>query len=1159
MTCLELYLFGPPRILLDGVPVELGRRKAVALLAYLALSGKPHSRASLAALLWAEHEPARAYAYLRRTLWELTRTLGPDWMTTTREQIHLPSHPDLWIDVAAFRDALEECGLTREGDLGANRPCLDQLVGAASLFQDNFLAGFTLPDAPAFDQWQLAEESELRLGLALCLRRLIEGYRLQADWATALGYARRWLEIEPYEEAAHRELMRLYVAAGQRTAALRQYEECRQMLAREFGLEPQPETTALFESIRSQSAGPFEPEQTSATPGEIGTGSGVVYSLPAQLTPFVGRRGELSEVSALLQDAGVRLVTITGPGGIGKTRLAIQAAVEAAPAFQDGAVFVGLAALTSSDALVAAISRLLNFSFPEQGGAPRRQLIDSLRRKHLLLVLDNFEQLIDEESVDFCLELAAAAPEVKLLITSRTSLNVRGEHLYPLSGMSLPEANQEWTNTQELAGYSAIQLFVQSAQRMHAGFELTPANLNAVVEICRLAQGMPLAIELAAAWLPMLTPEEIVVEIRRCLDFLETEMRDIPERQRSLRAVFNSTWEALNESGQQIFQRLSVFQGGFSREGAWAVAGATLRDLVILSNQSLVRREGDDRYAIHELLRQFAAEKLEADPELASEVRRLHGESYAAFLERLGNQLRGPEQKRAYILGDQEVENIRSAWVWAAEQGRVDLLDRGLSGFFDYMDFRMQGRELDRLLDLAIQVAEAGFPARGHRLLFVKLVVLRARSFSEFVSSRPVAWLRPAVEIVRELKAEAELGWWFAFLAAGFAWSVDPHEGMEMLRQAQDLLREAGDDWGVAFTLLNLGQLRWKLGETEQPRAMLLEAERLFREMGDYRHLGTVYTVLGILATRAADFAEARRLHQHALDMFDEIGDLGSRGDTLEQMGHNELNLGDYEQAAALFKLARQANEKLGRDSIAWGMLSWESIALARLGELKQAEELRREMLRFATAGEDPTGQTWGHWELGELLRLQGDFEAARSEYEASRRFFEYNTLFSLDPFYHRGLGEIALATGDLEAARQEFRKSLEFARRDYHFWAEAYALGGLARAESGLGQAGEALSLGRQAVLLAGGQGDRGLLLHNLEALAEVYTAVGRPADEVALGVELAAFVSQHQATWQESRDRAAHILSSTAARLPSEQLKEASGRARSRTLEEMAAFVVE
>ncbi|MGH8631367.1 MAG: ATP-binding protein, partial [Burkholderiales bacterium] len=357
-------------------------------------------------------------------------------------------------------------------------------------------------------------------------------------------------------------------------------------------------------------------------------------NLPTPPTPLIGRERELAEMARLLGDPQCRLLTLAGPGGIGKTRLAIEAADHQREAFADGAHFVSLAPIRSAEFIVPAIADAIGFAFY---GAedPKAQLLNYLSGKAPLLVLDNLEHLL--EGVALLAEILERGPAVKLLATSRERLNLHGEWVLDIQGLPFPDE----AGSAEVEGYSAVALFVQTARRAHVDFVLAAEERPAVARICRLVEGMPLGIELAAAWVRTLSCREIAQEIERNLadprqgmDFLAASMRDVPERHRSIRAAFDHSWNLLSAEEQQVMRQLSVFRGGFRREAAEQVAGATLPLLSALVDKSLLRRTEAGRFDLHELVRQYAAAQLQADPQDEFVTCERFSHYYAVWLQR---------------------------------------------------------------------------------------------------------------------------------------------------------------------------------------------------------------------------------------------------------------------------------------------------------------------------------------------------------------------------------------------------------------------------------------------------------------------------------------------------------------------------------------------
>lgn len=478
----------------------------------------------------------------------------------------------------------------------------------------------------------------------------------------------------------------------------------------------------------------------------------VPNNLPRQLTEFVGRDKELAEVTRLLRET--RLLTIQAPGGAGKTRLAMQAAAELTAEHPDGVFFIGLADITSDGDIVQAVSESLGLGLSSDEDL-KTQLLTYLANKRQLLIFDNFEHL--RESAGILTEILRVAPEVTALVTSRAKLNLMGETVLTLGGLETT-----WTTPEEAFQTSGVKLFLDGAARSHPGYMLDGANLDAVAEILQLTGGMPLAILLAAAWVDMLSVREIAAEIARSLDFLETEIADIPDRHRSVRAVFDYSWSTLSQDERTIFAALSVFRGGFTREAAHEVVGASLRHLANLAGKSLVISSPDTgRYAVHELLRQFAEEELLLDQERAHEVRAAHAAFYAAVMDDATASIFRCDQRLMASTVERDIDNIRVAWRHYLATNNPAAIRRFVPAFYLLYEFR-------------------GWYRAGLAL------------FGEVVEAFDEALTDPAAAVARGL-ARAAQAWYLALLG-------QPDVGMATVASALETMGEAGeviDDWIV--------------------------------------------------------------------------------------------------------------------------------------------------------------------------------------------------------------------------------------------------------------------------------------------------------------------------------------------------------------------------
>ena len=602
MEELQLNLLGGLQIALGGAPLtDFISTKVPALLSYLTVTARPHSRLGLASLLWGNAPEANARKSLSMALSNLRRQAGP-YLDITRQAISFNREPPYWLDVAHFCQRVSEA-LDQQETVPAEE-LVTSLAAAAELYSGDFLEGFFVRDAPAFEEWALAQREWLRQLALQVFHTLSALYTAQGEHAVAIEYTGRLLAIEPWQEESHRQLMQLLALSGHRSAALTQYETCCRILADELGIEPEEETTTLYEAIKEGRLTLPKPKPP------------LLHNLPSQTTPLIGRGEEMVQIMDRLEDPNYRLISLIGGGGGGKTRLAVAVAEQSNDRFTHGVWFVPIADLAkpemlksrnkSTEGILAlAVADSLGFAFPGKD-EPIAQLVEYLRNKEMLLILDSLELLL-EEGVGFVQEILRQAQAVTLLITSRERLNLQAEYAMRIEGLPLPDTD----NDPSAATCSSVRLFVERADRTPRGFELDRTNLPAVVEVCRLVDGLPLGIELAAAWAGGLSPTEIANRIQQNLDFLTTSMRDIPARHRSMRAVLESSWLSLTDEEQETLAQLSIFLGEFDKEAMQAVTLSTHSQLAVLLDKCVLRRSAGGRFGMHHLMRMFAAEKLE--------------------------------------------------------------------------------------------------------------------------------------------------------------------------------------------------------------------------------------------------------------------------------------------------------------------------------------------------------------------------------------------------------------------------------------------------------------------------------------------------------------------------------------------------------------------
>jgi predicted ATPase/transcriptional regulator with XRE-family HTH domain len=696
-----------------------------------------------------------------------------------------------------------------------------------------------------------------------------------------------------------------------------------------------------------------------------------VSDLPIPATPLVGRESELAALGQLLRDPQCRLLTIVGPGGIGKTRLAIEAATRHQELFPDGACFVPLASLDSPAFLVSAIADALQLVL--QGHVePRAQLLGHLRGKRALLVLDNVEHLL--AGVGLFGELLECAPSAKLLVTSRERLNLHGEWVFEVQGLPVPSPDQ----AEYAEEYSAVALFVQSAQRAQAGFELRTEERPSVVRICRAVEGMPLAIELAAAWVSLLSCREIAEEIERGLDFLTTTMRDVPERQRSLRAAFDHSWSLLSVNERRVLVGLAVFQGGFGREAAEQVAGATLPILLALACKSLVRRVENERYDLHQVVRQYALLHLESDAQ-SEAVRERHAGFYLALLSDREAALKGAAQGEALQELTDEIGNVWAAWTWAVERGKFALLGQALRCFGWFHEMRGWFREGIERLDQVVQALrvspedEGWQEVLGRALAQQGLLLFRQGRFD-----RAQAVFEESLAILRPLGDPDPLLDPLTFSGIIMFLNGETERAQSLVGESLACARVANDPWFEAYGLYNQGSIAaLLLNRQSVAYEEMLEGLKIWRMLGDRRMTALGLNWISPTVIKLGRYGEAEAYLQESLALCRQVGDRWGMGTAYRHLGLAALAQGNLAQAQALL---RQSLDQFAGFITGWDVaqsLIYLAEATAAAGDRSEGRRTYLKALHLSTEAQAACQVLDILAGLADLLARAGDAERA--------------------------------------------------------------------------------------------------------------------------------------------------------------------------------------
>ena len=827
---LRVYLLGPLRIERDGVAFSLSRRKVEALLAYLLRHPEPQTRDYLATLFWGDSSDAQARHSLRTALATVRKEVAADLLLADRDQVQLNPDFACWVDLHTLLAVEQELDTI----------AIDLLLAKVALWQGDLLTGF-------YEDWIVLEREHYRERLLKLCLQATQTLRARSEYTQAIAVAQRVLTLDPANEHAHQHLMFCYMAAGDRPAALRQYELCERLLEEELDVPPQPETTALYHWIRQQSS------EAAATAARI-------TNLPIPLTSFVGRTDATAAVKRLLTPIGgkTRLLTLTGAGGSGKTRLAIQVATDLIDRFADGVWWVELAALTEGEQVARAVAKALGVTERPQEPAVQ-SVVNFLGEKQLLLVIDNCEHVI-AASAQLAVELLSRCPHLQILTTSREALNVAGEMIWQVPTLGLP-IPQQVVLTDLLLQFECIRLFVERASAVQPGFHLTLENAPAVVNICTQLDGIPLAIELAAACTDSLTLDEIATHLNDRFRLLAWNQQAALPRHQTLRAAIEWSDNLLSTTERALLYRLAVFAGSWTVEAAVAICGPGVgkqgvtvpevgRLLLRLVDKSLVtihEQNGSLRYHLSETIRQYALEKGQeqdktdtlSDRHLAyfltwteTNIRKLQGSEQALWLERI----------------EQEHANLRATLRWA-----------------------MESHEVEAALRLSAALWRFWY-ARGY--------LQEGRSWLE--QALAIEYKDPKSKIA--VQADALNG------AGGVAYAQGDYASAQRFYAASlDLREQTEDAAGIAIALNNLGLVARNLGDYARASALLEQSITQCRALGDAIGIAYALTSLGEVARLQGDIPRAVMFYEESLLRWQELDNQGGMATALHNLGYMAL------------------------------------------------------------------------------------------------------------------------------------------------------------------------------------------------------------------------------------------------------------------------------
>lgn len=928
------------------------RRKARQLLKLLALQSdfRLH-RDRVLDLLWPELPLESASSQLHKAVHQIRRALATTNPTTSPEkllevkdgELRLYAPGGVTTDVQLFTSLSKQALNTQK---------LPELERAAAEYRGDLLP------SDLYEDWTIESRDALKDKATRLFKTLAETYLKEGEYAKAEESYQIALSKDATQEDIHEALLTLHAKQGNKEGLEQAFERYRRILQTELDEAPSPEMTTLYQQLLKTISEKAQSLQVASESARVPS------NLPPLTTPLIGRETELTLIADNLAHPNCRLLSVVGTGGVGKTHLALESAHRAT--FRDGVFFVPLASINLPNLLITAMTDALGLPLAGRR-TPKEQLADYLRDRELLLVLDNFEHLLDHSEV--LLELLYHAPHLKIMLTTRERLQLKEEWVVGLEGLSYPLANE----MKDLATFPAVKLFLECARRFAPSSDVG-AHLACAARVCRLVEGLPLAIELAAAWVKALRCSEIADELEGNLDLLTTSLKNVPERHRSVQAVFEHSWNLLSQEERTLYARLSVFGSSFTLEAAKHIASATLPRLSELLNKSFLRF-ADGRYSTHHLLRQCAAEKLTGDTHKET-VRRKHGEYYSKGLAEHEADLKGGQQKVVLQKSSLELDNIRIAWNWAFETGDLETVNRSLETVWLLCELRgwfQDGADaFSRVLNfLASRNDDSSF-LRAKAYTRLGRCQLRLGLLSEAKES-----LASALESVSDDFSE------HAFVLNNLGLVARDFQDVEKARdyftKSLGLYREAKDTWGIANVLNNLGDVALALEGFEEAQHFYQESLELHRQRQDLRGMGLALVNLGAVFERQGNVQEAKRLFSSSLETALDLADPYVENRAITRLAHLAFATKHFEDAKNYYQQSFELASSMGnRAEAAHHARHLGQIALEK-SDFAEAEIYLNQSLSLFRKLADRVHLSQVLGDLAYLYNSKGDSERAKA------------------------------------------------------------------------------------------------------------------------------------------------------------------------------------
>jgi predicted ATPase/DNA-binding SARP family transcriptional activator/Tfp pilus assembly protein PilF len=960
MSRLEISLLGANQIRLNAQTItNVGGDKPLALLFYLVMeNNRPHRREFLASMFWPDQSADKALHNLRQALTSLRKAIRDDeavipCLSIQRDTIQVNPDAEYWLDVEQFSKSADEA-LGHNHALHPNRIRISKLEKAVALYKGNFLDQFFLSDSSVFEEWAIITRESLSRRVLQCMQILIEIYCRRDDYPQASRMAENLVKIAPWDEEHYRILMRLLAQDCRWSEAQSVYQTCVRYLSSSLDCQPSRETILLQEKIASYVREKKDFPKPPRPP----------QNLPAITTKFIGRENEKGEITDLLTDPDCRLLTIHGMGGVGKTRLAIETARNQTGLYPDGVWFISLEALETTDHLVAALLAMFHLSLPP-GTDPKSVLNDYLQNKNMMLILDSYEHVGADPGL--ILGILANAPQVILLVTSRQTLSIQQEWVYPLKGLSV---SQDTSNDES----GAVQLFVQRALQLGYPIILDEPTRQVIKEICSLVDGLPLGIELASTSLSGSTCQQVLEDIRQTFGTLQTTHHDVHERHRSLQAAFEYSWKNLPSQLKSVVSNLSVFRGGFTALAAKEIFHVGTVDLQALASHSLLQQTSQGRFAMHDVIRQFSEEKLISEPAALELVYVNYASWYTRLMENAAPKLLSMLEKETIEDLKRELPNLlNSIKILQNKKAETELIRSAdcIYHFYQILGQFNEGIMLCKgILDSIDNRSEKFFVTFQNRLAGLQMY---GRFDQDAIDN-----LQGCYETAVKLDDHFETGFNLAMQSSYYHRKGDQAAAIDKATQAIKEFDSCGSDWGQSLVQYLLGKIYHLKGQIKDSKDWYNRSLKTAQSINHPHSQLRVLNAMGDLACQLDELDEGLDLFTKCLELSRSLDDRYNQAIQINNLGTIYHLKGNFEEAERSYLLSLE----LCRDI---GDRAGEATALANLGEislvqndLSSARDRFVKGLTISQAIDDDYNIIICNTNLGETFYKTGDLDRSR-------------------------------------------------------------------------------------------------------------------------------------------------------------------------------------